>query len=82
MIGKRLTDTTMKRLIILILILLFSNPLLTRTTYDPPVLAYEFGLWFIDKVDPSSNEFKFYCQKYVEETKETLLVFVFYDFEY
>lgn len=67
----------MKRLIVLVLILLFSVPLLTRTTYQPPELAYEFGLRFINELDPTSEEFEFFCDKYVSEIKDELLAFVF-----
>lgn len=70
----------MKRLIILVLILLFSVPVLTRTTYQVPDTNYEFGLWFINTLDPSTEAFKFACEKLIEEDSDTIMAFAFYDF--
>jgi len=47
----------MKRLIILVLILLFSVPLLTQSTYNAPETGYEFGLKLIDKLSTNTGAF-------------------------
>lgn len=70
----------MKRLIILVLILLFSVPILTRTTYQATDTNYEFGLWFINTLDPKTEAFNFACEKLIEEDSDTIMAFAFYDF--
>lgn len=70
MIGKWLSDITMKWLIILVLILLFSVPLLTWTTYQPPELAFEFGLRMINELEKDSDEFNFYCDEFLKEFED------------
>ena len=82
LIGQRLSDITMKRLIVLVLIILFSVPLLTRTTYNPPETSYEFGLYFINELDPNSTAFDFSCKTYISQFENELLAFVFDQYEY
>jgi len=50
MIGVRLTDTTTKRLIVLILILVFSIPLLNSDTYASPDPSYNFAISMLARV--------------------------------
>lgn len=50
MIGKKLSDVTTKRLIILILILVFSIPILDRSTYSDPDPSYSFALQMLSNV--------------------------------
>lgn len=70
----------MKRLIILVLILLFSVPILTRTTYQAPETNYSFGLKLINTLEKNSDAFNFACQKFIDENKDEVKAFAFYDF--
>ena len=43
-VGKKLSDLTMKRVIIVVLTMLFTFPLLTSSTYLEEEEAFSFGL--------------------------------------
>lgn len=48
-VGKKLSDLTTRRVIILVLAMMFSVPLFTLTTYKPENTSYELGLTLVDK---------------------------------
>jgi len=54
-VGKKLSDLTTRRVIMVVLAMLFSVPLFDTTSYIAPDSSYEFGLYLISAFDPGSE---------------------------
>ena len=68
-VGKKLSDLTMKRVILVVLTMLFTFPFLTSSTYLEEEEAYKFGLDLIHDYSPYTEAFNSTFDNYVEETK-------------
>lgn len=81
MIGKKLSDITTKRLIVLILILIFSIPILDRSTYEDPDPTYNFSLQLLSNVPYPSESYKFMFDD-VASQFSNVLILVSYNLTY
>ena len=54
-VGKRLSEATTRRVIILVLAMLFSVPLFTVTTYVEEPNSYNYGLSLIRELGPETD---------------------------
>ena len=54
-VGKRLSEATTRRVIILVLAMLFSVPLFTVSTYVTEPNSYDFGLSLIRDLGPETE---------------------------
>lgn len=68
-VGKKLSDLTTRRVIILVLSMMFSVPFLTLTTYKEENNSFIFGLELIDLYAVNSTGFDTMFDAYVEEHK-------------
>ena len=53
-VGKKLSDKLTQRVIILVLVMLFSVPLFTVTTYFDPPNSFDYGIDLIYTLGPNS----------------------------
>jgi hypothetical protein len=56
-VGKKLSDLTTKRVIVLVLAILFSVPLFSTSTYIPDEPSYEFGLKLLTQYEVGTAGF-------------------------
>lgn len=56
-VGKKLSELTTKRLIIVVLAMLFSVPIFDTTTFITPPTSYEYGLSMLAAYDIGSDNF-------------------------
>jgi len=68
-VGKKLSDLTTRRVIILVLSMMFSVPFLTLTTYKEENNSFVFGLELIDLYSVNTTGFTTMFNAYVEEHK-------------
>ena len=66
-VGKKLSDLTTRRVIILVLAMLFSVPLFSTTTYMEAPKSYEFGMKMIKAFDVNSTGFNTTFYSYIEK---------------
>jgi len=68
-VGKKLTDLTQRRLIILVLAMLFSIPACSVTTYFTEPDSYSFGLKLLTNYNSNSIQFNKTFEAFVETQK-------------
>ena len=56
-VGKMLSDLTTRRVIILVLAMLISNPLFTDATYQEENTSFELGVGLLQKFKPHTPQF-------------------------
>ena len=66
-VGKKLSDLTTRRVIILVLSMMFSVPFLALNSYRNENDSYTFGLEYIDIYSPNSSQMNFTRLSYIEE---------------
>ena len=54
-VGKKLNDTTTRRVIIMVLAMLFTVPIFTVGTYIEEPSSFDYGLALINHLGPASN---------------------------
>jgi hypothetical protein len=64
-VGKKLSDLTTRRVIILVLAMLFSVPLFSTSTYLDPFNSYTFGLQMLAQYDTGSEGFNEVFKYYI-----------------
>lgn len=69
-VGKRLSDLTTKRVIILVLGMMFGLPLFTLSLYYEENNSFTFGLEMIEKFKDSKPEFDLCWNRYLVEHKD------------
>lgn len=69
-VGKRLSDLTTKRVIILVLGMMFGLPLFTLSLYYEENNSFTFGLEMIEKFKDSKPEFELCWNRYITEHKD------------
>jgi hypothetical protein len=55
LIGNKLSDMTTKRLILLLVVLFFSIPILSRITFEPTLSSFEWSLDLIELYPANST---------------------------
>ena len=65
-VGKKLSDLTMKRVIVVVLTMLFTLPFLTSSTYIAEEESFLFGLEMINDYSPYSKPFNTTFDDYVD----------------
>lgn len=65
-VGKKLSDLTTRRVIILVLAMLFSVPLFSTSTYLDPYNSYVFGLKMLSYYNPGTEGFNEVLKYYVQ----------------
>lgn len=66
-VGKKLSDLTTRRVIVLVLSMMFSVPVLTLTTYKDENNSFKFGLEMINNYTPYTYAFNASVQNYLDE---------------
>ncbi len=66
-VGKKLSDLTTRRVIVLILTMMFSVPILTLTTYMSENESFTFGLTLVTSFPQYSNGYNLTKASYIEE---------------
>lgn len=74
MIGKKLSDVTTKRLIVLILILIFSIPILDRNLYEDADSSYEYALSLLSTIPHNTQAYKFVFDDIVNQFSNALII--------
>jgi len=69
-VGKKLSDLTTRRVIILVLAMLLSVPIFTVSTYIPELNSFQFGLTLLSRYENNTAGFNFVFDKYVEEQRK------------
>jgi hypothetical protein len=70
-VGKKLSDLTTKRLIIVVLAMLFSVPVFDTATFITPPTSYTFGLELMAAYQVGSDGFNMAFDYYVQEEVKT-----------
>jgi hypothetical protein len=69
-VGKKLSDLTTRRTIILVLAMLFSVPIFSRTTYITNPDPYTFGLKVLSLSPVKSDEFNVAYEAFWQEMRQ------------
>ena len=54
-VGKKLSDFTTRKVVILVLVMLFTSPFFTVTTYLEEPNSYNYGLELVKRLGPRSK---------------------------
>lgn len=69
-VGKKLSDLTTRRVIMLVLAMMFSVPLFTISTYKDENNSYNFGLELVKFFENNTEAFNSAFDIYVDEHKD------------
>lgn len=66
-VGKKLSDLTTRKVILIVLAMLFSVPVLSVSTYIDTYSGYEFGLMLMSQYETGSDGFNNAFASYILE---------------
>ncbi len=66
-VGKKLSDLTTKRVIVLVLAILFAVPVFSTSSYQADLPSYEYGLSLLMQYDYDTEEFDAMFSIFIEE---------------
>jgi hypothetical protein len=71
-VGKKLSDLTTKRLIIVVLVMLFSVAIFDYTTYVTPPDANEYALYLLAAFPENSKGFNLSFEAYLQDATSSI----------